>query len=103
MSFYDIFDRCKISATCRTWHNHEKRVVENPYFERPNWNKTKVYREFFKGTLTYCDRAGCDYEKFDGSRVPVRVVMVIVKTGEATDVDVAEYLRVKEKKIEPAA
>jgi hypothetical protein len=39
-------------------------VNESPrlVFESPTWNKKRMKRAYFDGTLEYCSRAGCDWE-----------------------------------------
>ena len=90
MTFFDIFDRCKVSATCYTWKNHEIKTLtgDNIVFEKPNWNKTKIIRHYFSGTFTYCARVGCKYEKLDGSRVPWKVTEITIATGEEVAIEV---------------
>jgi hypothetical protein len=92
LSFYDIYHRCKISATCRQWKSHDLKSVtgDDIVFESHNWNKTKLRRAYFKGTLTYCDRQGCYYEDHSKLAGPWKKTEVIVATGEEVEVGFAQ-------------
>ncbi len=85
MSFYDIINRCNISATCRHLRHHDMKTItsDNLMFEKKDGEKQLRY--YYKGTLNYCDRQGCYLEKFDGDRMPWKITMVI--NGEEKDVN----------------
>jgi len=78
MTFFDIYNRCWISATCRQWKNHDLEVMEgdNIVFEDHKKNHALV-RRYYAGKLTFCKRQGCKYEKFKGPRQAWKIVDVI--------------------------
>lgn len=78
MSFFDPLHRCYISATCRQLRHHDmarKGPADDLFFDRKKGDK--LFRDYYRGTVEYCQRAGCKLSHFTGEKLPWKTVIVI--------------------------
>lgn len=81
MSFIDILTGQRITATClMAGHNRKETGYGIVVFENKKKNAHKkdvIRKEYFKGNLTYCDRERCEWEMFEGDKVPFKKTITI--------------------------
>ena len=89
MSFIDALTGQKITATCLiTGHDRLETGYGVIVYQNQKKNAMKkdiIRKEYFKGNLTYCGRERCEWEMFEGDKVPFKKTITI--DGIETEVE----------------